>query len=72
VWGQGLGSEAVAWLCKVLTQRYGMQRIRAQVDSRNIASWKALEAAGFERQVSISSELKGLPSEDYVYAFTRS
>jgi ElaA protein len=69
VWGQGFGTEAVKWLCKVLTQRYGTQRIRAQVDSRNLASWKALESAGFERQVSISSELKRLPSVDFVYGF---
>ncbi len=70
-WQQGYGTEAVAWLCQVLTQRYGMQRIRAQVDSRNTASFALLERLGFERQVSISSELHGLPSLDYVYGLNK-
>jgi ElaA protein len=66
-WGRGLGTQCVQWLIKVLQSRYSMQKIIAQVDVRNIASWRAAEKAGMQRFQEVDSELLGQPTRDYQY-----
>jgi ElaA protein len=66
-WGRGLGTHCVQWLIKVLQSRYSMQKIIAQVDVRNIASWRAAEKAGMQRFQEVDSVLLGQPTRDYQY-----
>lgn len=66
-WGRGLGAQCVQWLIKVLQSRYSMQKIIAQVDVRNIASWRVAEKAGMQRFQEVDSELLGQATRDYQY-----
>jgi ElaA protein len=66
-WGRGLGTQCIQWLIKVLQSRYGMRTIVAQIDTRNIASWRAAEKAGMQRSQEIDSELLGQATRDYRY-----
>jgi ElaA protein len=66
-WGRGLGTQCIQWLTKVLLSRYGMQKIIAQIDVRNIASWRAAEKAGMQRYQEVDSELLGQATRDYQY-----
>jgi ElaA protein len=47
-WGQGYGTEAIEWLCKTLSTRYGMQSVNAQVDQANPSSIRVLQKCGFQ------------------------
>jgi ElaA protein len=66
-WGRGIGTQCIQWLTKVLQSRYGMQKVIAQIDVRNIASWRAAEKAGMNRHREIDSELLGQATRDYQY-----
>jgi RimJ/RimL family protein N-acetyltransferase len=49
-WGQGIMTDVVRRLCAFAFDRYGLQRVFAQVFSTNPASARVLRKAGFERE----------------------
>ena len=67
-WGKGYASTSLRWMVKCLQERWGMVRINAQVDQRNVGSWKALERAGFKRTGECDETLHDVPTRDYMYA----
>ncbi len=69
-WGSGLGTQCVQWLNKMLHSRYGVQHVWAQIDVRNIASWRAAERSGMRRVQEVDSELLGIATRDYRYVST--
>ncbi len=49
-WGQGYAIEAVNATLKHCFEDLHMHRIRANCDTRNVASWRLLEKIGFRRE----------------------
>lgn len=72
-WNRGLATEAVAGLTAFAFGQYGVHRITASVDPRNIASCRVLEKAGFTREAHFrqSEWFKGEWADDAVYARLR-
>jgi len=66
-WGQGLASEACAWLLAELPRRHGVREILASVDVRNAKSIALLERSGFECFGTEAAELNGEPTTDHLY-----
>jgi ElaA protein len=66
-WGRGLGTQCIQWLVKVLHSRYAMQKVTAQIDVRNIASWRAAEKAGLKRLREVDAMLFENVTRDYQY-----
>ena len=67
-WGKGIGSKTLRWLSDNLQNCWGMNIVDAQVDQRNIGSWKALEKAGFKRVKALDASLHDEPTRDYLYS----
>jgi len=68
-WGKGVGSEAARWLLDELAAAHGVREVRAEVDTRNLASIRLLERLGFER-VGLKENadwFKGATSHEYTY-----
>lgn len=68
-WGQGLASEGVERIVKLLFDDYGVKRIGALIDTRNAASIALVERLGFRRIATIrgADHFKGAPSDEYRY-----
>jgi [ribosomal protein S5]-alanine N-acetyltransferase len=67
--GQGFAKEACAAVIGYLLTAYGTKLIRAEIDSRNVASRKLVESLHF-RQVAFKEKadtFKGSDSDEYVY-----
>ena len=69
-WGQGLATEAGAWLVADLPARYRLSEIRASVDVRNAKSIALLERLGFARLGTKAAELNGEATTDFLYRLT--
>ena len=67
-WGKGIASKSLRWLNATLQNCWGMNVVDAQVDQRNIGSWKALEKAGFKRIKALSATLHDVPTQDFLYS----
>ena len=67
-WGKGIASKSLRWLNQNLHNRWGMNAVDAQVDQRNIGSWKALENAGFKRIKELDATLHEAATRDYLYS----
>ena len=65
--GRGLGTEAVQWLVAVLSARLPNKPVLAAVDTRNTASVRVLQKAGFNLLRREPADIRGCPSEDYVF-----
>ena len=72
-WGRGLASEAVAALAGHAFAQFGLHRVTASVDPRNVASCRVLEKAGFVKEAHFcqSEWFKGEWADDAVYARLR-
>ncbi len=72
-WNRGLATEAVAGLTDFAFGRFGLHRITASVDPRNVASCRVLEKAGFVKEAHFrqSEWFKGQWADDAVYARLR-
>ena len=72
-WGRGLASEAVAALVDYAFASFGLHRITASVDPRNLGSCRVLEKAGFTREALFrqSEWFKGTWADDAIYARLR-
>lgn len=68
--GQGLAAEGLRELLPALCEAYGLRRVEAQIDTRNLASLRLIEALGFARTafVAHADDFKGMPSDEYHYA----
>jgi [ribosomal protein S5]-alanine N-acetyltransferase len=68
-WGLGYATEACQQVIRTLFTEYPVTEIIAEVDTRNVASYKLLERLSFER-VTIKERadfFKGAYSDEYVY-----
>lgn len=68
-WGKGYATEACKGVLNLLADRYAVQEVTAEVDTRNTASIKLLERLGFER-VSLKENadfFKGSRSDEFLY-----
>jgi RimJ/RimL family protein N-acetyltransferase len=72
-WGQGFASEACGRVIETLFARYGVDRVVAEVDTRNTASIRLLERLGFERGfVKRDADFfKGASSDEVTYSLSR-
>ena len=68
-WGCGYATEACEQIIKVLFTEHKVTEIRAEVDTRNVASYKLLERLSFERVMTKAGAdyFKGRYSNEYVY-----
>lgn len=68
-WGQGYASEALAALMAFLHKDLGVERCRANIDTRNVASQRLVERLGFVlvSRIEAADEFKGEISDEVVY-----
>jgi len=69
-WNKGLATEAVTALADFAFGRFGLHRITASVDPRNVGSCRVLEKAGFRKEAHFrqSEWFKGQWADDIIYA----
>lgn len=67
---QGYAKEALSALLPALRDAYDIYRFNAEIDTRNLASIRLVEALGFERvrYVRHADEFKGSVSDEFHYA----
>lgn len=70
LWNRGLATEAVLALCDHAFHAFGLHRITAAVDPRNIGSCRVLVKAGFTKEAHFRQSVwfKGNWADDAVYA----
>lgn len=74
LWGRGLGTEAV---CAVVHAAFdtdpALNRLRAIVDARNVASCRVLDKAGFTREGVLRQNrmFRGVPMDEVWYGMLR-
>jgi len=68
--GRGYALEAARKALELGFAHFGLHRISAHCDVRNIASWKLMEKLGMRREAHYREKefFKGAWAEDYVYA----
>ena len=66
-WNRGIATRSVKWLVGELKHRHPGLPIHASVDTRNHASTRVLEKAGFILLRTEDAEIHGLASKDFVY-----
>ena len=68
-WGYGYALEACRRLLTRLVETYNVERVQAEVDTRNHASWTLLERLGFRRIAlrQAADHFKGESSDEYTY-----
>jgi len=68
---QGVARETLAAVLAELQARFALQRIEAQIDTRNTASLALVESLGFVRTASVrnADHFKGSDSHEYHYTF---
>jgi aminoglycoside 6'-N-acetyltransferase len=73
-WNKGYATEVIGALSSYAFATFGIHRITASVDPRNVASCRALEKAGYRREALFrqSEWFKGDWADDAVYARLRS
>jgi RimJ/RimL family protein N-acetyltransferase len=71
-WGYGYAQEACRRLLTLLFGDYQVQRVEAEVDTRNRASWTLLERLGFTRTAVryAANQFKESSSDEYIYDLT--
>ena len=69
-WNRGFATEAVAGLVGYAFGSFGLHRVTASVDPRNLASCRVLEKAGFVKEAHFrkSEWFKGDWADDAIYA----
>ncbi|WP_042339162.1 GNAT family N-acetyltransferase [Paraburkholderia ferrariae] len=71
---RGYAGEALYALLPALREAYGIQRIHAEIDTRNVASIRLVESLGFEfvEHVRNADEFKGSTSDEFHYSLAGS
>lgn len=74
VWGQGYATEAVQAMLAHLRSDLQVNRVEADIDTRNLSSQRLVERLGFKRvkEVKNADEFKGRASDEYRYELTLS
>ena len=69
---QGYAHEACATVLKHVRETYNIKRVVAEMDVRNIASWRLVESLGFIRTGNKPNAdfFKGESSDEYLYELT--
>lgn len=62
-WGQGFATEAGTWLLGHLREVHGVERVSAEIDTRNTRSLALVERLGFTRDRTVPTDA----GEDHVY-----
>lgn len=72
-WGRGFATEACRRVIQALFDDYGVQRIAAEIDTRNRASIRLVERLGFQAgEVRIGADFfKGSASDEVTYTLLR-
>ena len=72
-WRRGLARAACERLLGHLFANWAIDRVRALVDTRNVASWRLLESLRFRRidLIPNADHFKGAPSDEFVYELGR-
>ena len=72
-WSQGIGTEAVRWICEVAFRELALERIIGEVFPENLASARVLEKNGFRlEETKVGAVLKGGKAMDVrVYVLPR-
>jgi len=70
---QGFATEALSCLLRALFERLNLQRVVADTDVANAASWALLERLGLRREGHLRQSLwfKGRWADEYLYAILR-
>ncbi len=73
-WGQGFATEAGREVIQHLFETYPVDRLIAEVDTRNVASMRLLERLGFQRGATKQNAdfFKGQSSHEFFYSLARS
>lgn len=66
-WHMGLATRSLKWLVAELQHLHPGLPLHASVDTRNHASIRVLEKAGFVLSETEAAELHGVASEDFIY-----
>lgn len=71
-WCRGIATTAVTWLTEELSRHFEGHEPLAAVDTRNTASIRVLERAGFSLLRREPAEIQGVKTEDFIfqYAYT--
>jgi RimJ/RimL family protein N-acetyltransferase len=69
-WGQGFAFEAVSGLLGYLFDEMKLHRVTAELDIRNVSSWKLLDRLGFRREAHLVEHAyyNGAYVSEYHYA----
>ena len=72
-WGQGYATEACGRVIQALFADYKVEKIVAEVDTRNLASIRLLDRLGFKRSAHhLNADFfKGSPSHEVIYTLSR-
>ena len=72
-WGQGYGTEAARALLEWAFDTLDLNRVQAEVDTRNPASYRVMEKLGFVREGLLREDciVDGEVSDTYVYGLLR-
>jgi ribosomal-protein-alanine N-acetyltransferase len=72
-WGQGLGTEAVGTMLRWAFETLDLNRVQAELDTRNPASARLLEKLGFAREGTKREDcvVDGEVSDSWVYGLLR-
>jgi [ribosomal protein S5]-alanine N-acetyltransferase len=72
-WGQGYATEAVRALLRWAIETLDLNRVQAEVDTRNAASARVLEKLGFVREGTLREDcvVNGDVSDSWVYGLLR-
>ena len=73
-WGHGYATEAGGSLLQWTFDALGLNRVQAEVDTRNPASARVLEKLGFFREGTLRQDciVDGVVSDSWVYGLIRS
>lgn len=73
-WKQGYAHEACNYIISILWRDYNINEIIAEVDTRNLASFRLLERLGFIHIETRKNAdfFKGVSSDEYIYRLTTS
>ena len=66
-WRRGVGGAAVAMMVELLRVEWGVTRLVASVDLRNVSSRALLVALGFEQIETRASSIRGEATSDAIY-----
>lgn len=72
-WGQGHITEAASVVLAWTFDNFGVAKVLARADSRNVGSWRVMEKLGMQREGLLRSQrlLRGVRSDEVVYGILR-